>query len=121
MRIGNLGVFPSTVADSPTCGPNPCGLWDDLGSGWQQSPTDPCSLFMQCAAPTDSSTIAMTKGMTAGMADVVGQAAGAVVGGAASGLTSGIGSGLANSTTLTGWLLLAGLAIGGILILKEAL
>ena len=122
MRISGLGsTWPTSVPDSATCGVNPCTWTDNLESGFASSDpnTDPCTVFMKCALPNDPTTIAMTQGMWAGMASAAGQDTGAMVGAVASNLTSGLGTGLLSSTTFPGWLLFAGLAIGGLLLLKE--
>lgn len=105
MRISGLGSFwPSAFSDTQECGENPCTWIDNVYA------RENCAAFLQCGYPTDPTTIAINKGLIAGMGSSAGQAVGATTGGLFTGLVeSGIG----------GWLVLAGIGIGGIVLIKS--
>lgn len=51
--------FVTGIPDSPSCGPNPCGVFDVLG------PSQECMSFVQCADPSDFSSWITGKGSLA--------------------------------------------------------
>lgn len=119
MRIGNLGsTWPTSVPDSATCGVNPCDWLDNTGSVIGES-SDACAAFMKCALPNDPTTIALNGSLISGASAAVGQDTGAIIGDVASNVTTGFTSGITTSTTIPGWLLIAGLVLGGLIVLKE--
>lgn len=104
--LGNLGsTWPSNTPEVESCGPSPCSWWDNV---WAR---DACVQYMQCAIPNDASTVALTDGVVTGVATEVGDVAGGVVSGAA--------SGLAGNTSFSGAILLAAVAVAGVLILTR--
>lgn len=109
MRIAGLGglgsSLPASFPASDTCGPNPCNWWDDV---WAR---DGCVSFLQCAYPSDPTTIALTQGVAAG--------AGAAAGGIASDVVGGGLSGLLDPAHLPGTVLLAVVVVGTIMLLKR--
>lgn len=123
MRISGLGslgssTWPTSVPDSPTCGPNPCTWIDNTGSVVGES-SQTCADFMLCALPNDPTTIALNKSLAAGVATAVGQDTGAVVGDVSSGLASGFGGGILGSTTAPGLLLIAGVLVLGFMLMRK--
>lgn len=122
MRIGNLGrlgsTWPTSVPDSPTCGPNPCTWIDNTGSVIGES-SQACADFMQCALPDDPTTIALNKSLVSGVATAVGEDVGSTVGDVASGVAGGFAGGLSDKTNFSGFLLLGGVLVLGIFLLKR--
>ena len=124
MRISGLGfsglgsTWPTSVPDSPTCGPNPCSWLDNTGSVVGES-SQACADFMQCALPNDPTTIALNKNLISGVSAAVGEDTGAVVGDVTSGVASGFVGGFGGSTTLPGYLLLGGALVIGFLLLRR--
>lgn len=74
-----------------------------------------CIDYMVCAAPTDPTTIALTKSLISGVSTAVGEDVGAIAGD----VVGGVGEGLGKNLGIPGWAVLAGIAIGGIFLLKE--
>lgn len=105
--------FVSGIPDSPTCGVNPCGLWDDISS----SPA--CLAFVQCADPTDFSSWLAGRGAL--LPSVAAQAgsdvSSTVTGTIDSFLNSVFNPGNPNPTT-TGinWLVVGGIVVGALLL-----
>lgn len=125
MRIAGLGLsiglgstWPTSVPDSPTCGPNPCGWLDNTGSVIGES-SQACADFMLCALPNDPTTIALNKNLISGVSAAVGEDTGAVVGDVTSGVASGFAGGLKATTSISGVVLIAGLLIGGFLLMRR--
>lgn len=130
MRISGLGInlgslnglgsstWPTSVPDSPTCGPNPCTWIDNTGSVVGEA-SQACADFMLCALPNDPTTIALNKSLLAGATTAVSQDVGNVVGDVASGVASGLTSGLSGNLSLPGVLLIGGLLIGGLLLMRR--
>lgn len=120
MRVSGLGssTWPTSVPDSPTCGPNPCTWLDNTGSVIGES-SQACADFMQCALPNDPTTIALNKSLLAGATTAVSQDVGNVAGSVASGVATGLSSGLAGNTSIPGLILIAGLLFGGFLLMKR--
>jgi len=105
MRISGLGsLWPSGTPEVADCGPSPCTWVDNIYA------RDACVAYMSCAAPSDPTTIALTQGTAAGVGAEVGQTVGDV--------TTGLFSGLTNAG-ISGWAILAGLAIGGLVLINS--
>jgi hypothetical protein len=108
MRISGLGslgsLWPSGTPEVPECGPSPCTWYDNI---WAR---DACVNYMVCAAPNDPSTIALTEGMFAGAGAEAGEAVGDIAGGIFGGLTS---------AGVPGWVIFAGIAVGGLVLINS--
>lgn len=111
MRISGLGssTWPTSPPDSTTCGVNPCGWLDNVGSVIGQA-SNSCSEFMACALPNDPTTIALNKSLVAGAATAIGQDVGNTAGDVFSGLVGG---------GMGGWIFLGGLFLAGVILLKK--
>ena len=106
MRIGDLGsLWPANTPEVATCGPSPCTWLDNIYA------RDACVTYMQCAAPTDPTTIGFTQGAAAGVGAEVGQGVGTAA--------SSLGSSLTGSLNIPGVLLIAGALVIGMFLLKR--
>lgn len=116
MRLYGLGssTWPTSVPDSASCGVNPCGALDNMGSVIGQS-SQACADFMECALPNDPTTIALNKSLVAGVSTAVGQDVGNVAVDAGTGVLAGLG----NSLGVPSWAVLVGAIALGLIVLKE--
>jgi hypothetical protein len=101
MSLAGLGA---PCADSGTCGPNPCGWFDNI---WI---SDACRSFCQCSDPTSWGSV----GVVQATANEAGSIIGGAVGNAAGAAAQGVGNQL---NSLTGYIMLG----FGALILLTAL
>jgi hypothetical protein len=72
---------------------------------------------MVCAAPDDPTTIALTKGLVSGVATAVGED----VSNVATDVVTGAAAGLGKPFDIPGWVILAGIAVGGLFLIPMLL
>lgn len=120
MRISGLGSlgsssWPTEVPQGDGCPPNPCTWWDNTRSVAGYASQE-CIDYMVCSAPTDPTTIALTKGLVSGVTTAVGEDVGNVASDAVEGFTGGLGKPFG----LPGWLVLSGAVVIGLMLLKKS-
>ena len=104
MRISGLGDT-TTDLNVPACGTvNPCTWWDEV---WVRNA---CLSYLRCADPSNPLVVGMDQGFVAGVTDLIGQEV-------ASGV-QGAGTGVARALNVPGWVILGGVALGGLILIK---
>ena|SRR5271165_808021 len=109
MSLVGMGQLAPGPASDPTCGANPCGMFDYV---WL---SQTCQDYLGCADPTNALYVGATKGALA----LVGQTAGTAVGSTVAGVSSGLVSGISASTGVPSTLIYVGVAVAAFFLLKD--